>query len=225
MINWFRNARRQPHWVSRSAISAASSERNKPIRASVSVFRLMRVHHSVLGRTAIEAMRRFERPIRMTTGLILFTFATSHLIDHALGIRSIDLMQAASAYLLAPWQSFGGLIILYTCFFAHGLLGFYALYRRRHLRLPASEAWQLGLGLTVPFLLISHVAGIRFGEFDYGREFGYGPILYKFWVVSPGFALPRQLLLLLVVWIHGCIGLRAWLRTKAPDYRLTRVPA
>src|SRR5262249_43859422 len=65
----------------------------------------------------------------------------------------------------------------------------------------------------------------RFGEFDYGREFGYGPILYKFWVVSPGFALPRQLLLLLVVWIHGCIGLRAWLRTKAAYYRVTGVLA
>jgi adenylate cyclase len=38
--------------------------------------------------------------------------------------------------------------------------------------------------------------------------------LNKFWVVAPDIWIPRQLILLLIVWIHGCIGLRAWLRTK-----------
>src|SRR5262249_11271626 len=126
-----------------------------------------------------------------------------------------------SAVLLGPWQTNTGLIVLYSAFLAHGLLGFYALYRRRHLHMPASEAWQLALGLTIPFLLISHAAGIRFGEFQYSRELGYAPILNKFWVVSPDFALPRQLLLLLVLWVHGCIGFRAWLRTKPWDPSLT----
>jgi len=132
-------------------------------------------------------------------------------------------MQAASAVLLAPWQTNTGLIVLYTAFLVHGLLGFYALHRRRHLRMPASEAWQLALGLTIPFLLMSHPVGIRLGEFQYGREIGYLPILNKFWVVSPDFALPRQLLLLLVLWVHGCIGLRAWLRTKPAYHRITGV--
>jgi adenylate cyclase len=169
-------------------------------------------------RKATELAQRFERPVRLMTGLILFAFATSHLINHAFGIRSVDTMQAASAMLLAPWQTNTGLMVLYTAFLLHGLLGFYALYRRRHLRMPASEAWQLALGLTIPFLLMSHAVGIRLGEFQYSRELGYAPILNKFWVVSPDFALPRQLLLLLVLWVHGCIGLRAWLRTK-PWYR------
>jgi len=154
----------------------------------------------------------------MTTGLILFTFATSHLINHAFGIRSVNTMQAVSAVLLAPWQTNAGLIVLYTAFLVHGFLGLYALCRRRHLRMPANEAWQLALGLAIPLLLLSHPIGIRLGEFQYSRELGYAPILNKFWIVSPDFALPRQLLLLLVLWVHGCIGLRAWLRTK-PWYR------
>jgi adenylate cyclase len=70
-------------------------------------------------------------------------------------------------------------------------------------------------------LLLSHPIGIRLGEFQYSHELGYAPILNKFWIVSPDFALPRQLLLLLVLWVHGCIGLRAWLRTKRAYYRLT----
>jgi adenylate cyclase len=130
-------------------------------------------------------------------------------------------MQAASSVLLAPWQTRAGLIVLYSSFLVHGLLGLYALHRRRHLRIPPGEAWQLALGLTIPFLLITHAAGIRFGEFQYARESGYGPVLYKFWVASPDFALPWQLLLLVVAWIHGCIGLRSWLRTKRWYFRLT----
>ena len=130
-------------------------------------------------------------------------------------------MQDASAMLIAPWQTPVGAGVLYSSFLVHALLGLYALYRRRHLRIPAGEAWQLALGLTIPFLLITHAAGIRFGEFQYARESGYGPILYKFWVVSPDFALPWQLLLLVVAWAHGCIGLRSWLRTKRWYFRLT----
>jgi adenylate cyclase len=156
----------------------------------------------------------FERPLRLTTGLILFCYAISHLINHAFGIRSLEAMQAASVVLLAPWQTYPGLILIYTSFFVHGTLGLRALYRRRHLRIPASEVWQLALGLAIPLLLISHAGSLRIGHQVYGLEAGYPKVLYTFWVASPDFALPRQMLLILVVWIHGCIGIRAWLRSK-----------
>jgi hypothetical protein len=79
--------------------------------------------------------------------------------------------------------------------------------------MPASEAFQLATGLAIPLLLIPHAAGIRLGYSIQGMEFGYARLLYQFWVVSPDFALPRQILLLVTIWIHGCIGLRSWLRT------------
>jgi len=108
-----------------------------------------------------------------------------------------------------------GRLVLYSAFLVHIGLGLHALYRRRHLRIPASELWQLALGLAIPLLLIPHAAAIALGEKIYGLEFGYPRVLYEFWVASPDLALPRQYLLLLVVWIHGCIGIRAWLRSKA----------
>jgi adenylate cyclase len=178
----------------------------------------MHVHGSAQIYSAIEGGRRLERPTRLTTGLILFAFATSHLLNHAFGIRSVAAMEAASGTLLAPWQTDPGLFVLYTSFLVHGLLGLYGLHHRRHLRLPASEAWQLGLGLTIPLLLIMHAGGIRIGTSFYGREFGYGRVLYAYWVAEPEFWLAWQLLLLLILWIHGCLGLRAWLRSK-PWYR------
>ncbi len=160
------------------------------------------------------AGRPIERPLRLATGLILFAYATSHLLNHAFGVRSVAAMEAASAFFLAPWQTYLGLLTLYTSFFIHGALGVRALYRRRHLRMPAGEAWQLGLGLAIPLLLIPHAGSVRIGTAAYGMEGGYERLMYHFWVASPDIALPRQLLLLLVVWIHGCIGLQAWLASK-----------
>jgi adenylate cyclase len=166
--------------------------------------------------------RRIERPLRLVTGMILFTYATSHLLNHAFGIRSINAMQAASPVLLEPWQTHLGLTLLYTAFFTHGFLGLYALYRRRHLHMPASEAWQLALGLTIPLLLIPHATGVRIGQSFYGLEFGYARLIYQFWFVAIEDAF-RQLALVLIVWIHGCIGLRAWLASK-PWYRRAAAP-
>jgi adenylate cyclase len=183
----------------------------------------MRVHESAQTHSLLAGARRLERPTRLVTGLILFAFATSHLLNHAFGIRSATVMDAASAFLLAPWQSYYGLVLLYTCFLIHGLLGLYALHRRRHLRIPASEAWQLGLGLTIPFLLIMHAGGIRLSTSLYGQQFGYERVLYTFWVAEADFWLLWQLMLLLVLWIHGCIGLRAWLRSKPWYYHASGV--
>src|SRR5262249_39361873 len=83
------------------------------------------------------------------------------------------------------------------------------------LRIPASEAWQLGLGLAIPLLLIPHAGSVAIGEIAYGLEFSYARIVYQYWVTSWDWGLPRQYLLLLILWIHGCIGIRAWLRSKS----------
>jgi adenylate cyclase len=159
--------------------------------------------------------RPIVRPLRLATGLILFTYATSHLINHAFGIHSVETFQAAGLFLLKPWQTDLGRLILYTAFLVHAGLGLYALYRRRHLHIPAGELWQLALGLSIPLLLIPHAAAIALGNTVYGLEFGYPKVLYEFWVVSPDAVLPRQFVLLVILWIHGCIGIRSWLRSKA----------
>jgi adenylate cyclase len=161
------------------------------------------------------SLRTIERPLRLASGLVLFAYVSSHFLNHAFGMRSINAMQAGTTVLLVPWQTTIGLSVLYTALFMHGFLGLYALYRRRHLRIPPNEAWQLALGLTIPLLLVPHAGSIRIGHSAYGLEFGYARILYQFFVLSPDIALPRQYLMLLVVWIHGCIGLRFWLRSKA----------
>jgi adenylate cyclase len=156
-----------------------------------------------------------ERSIRLSTGLILFTYATTHLINHSFGMISVEAMQSASKVLIDPWRSYPGLVALYGSFILHSMLGLYALYRRRHVRIPRAELWQLVSGFIVPVLLISHATTARLnGDFN-GINLDYQYFLINFFVVAPFALLPRQFVLLFTVWIHGCIGLRMWIRTKA----------
>jgi adenylate cyclase len=112
---------------------------------------------------------------------------------------------------------------LLAAFLTHGSLGFRALYRRRHLRMPLLEAWQLGLGLTIPWLLIPHVSNVRLGYSLYGFDDSYYRIVYQYWLTQPFTGLPRQFILLLAVWIHGCIGIHMAFRFR-PRYARWRRP-
>ena len=160
-----------------------------------------------------------ERSIRLTAGLIMFTYATCHLISHATGLFLLDSIERIGHdIILAPWRTPFGLSLLLAAFLTHLGLGLWALYRRRHLRMPAIEAWQLGLGLTIPLLLAPHVADARLGVLFYGLEDSYFRVLYVFWVLDPLTNLSRQLALLIAVWTHGCIGIHMWLRYR-PWYR------
>ncbi len=157
-----------------------------------------------------------ERNTRLVTGLILFSYAASHFASHAtglLGFRAADAI--GRGILLAPWRTWVGHTAIFGSLFVHGGLGLRALYRRRHLRIPAAEAWQLGLGLSIPFLIIPHAVNVRVGAWLYGLSDTYDRILYQYWLTPPASGLVRQLTLLFVVWVHGCIGLHFWLRSRA----------
>ena len=162
--------------------------------------------------------RRIERPLRLFTGLTLFTFVVTHFIAHAAGLLLLPAMEVARHTLLWVWDTPVGEALLAGSFVTHAGLGLWALYRRRHLRMPAGEAWQLGLGLCIPLLLISHGMTGLFSDDLYGDPLTYPRAIVLYWITAPETLLWRQLLLLAIVWIHGCIGVRGWLMLK-PWYR------
>ena len=155
------------------------------------------------------------RNARLITGLTLFSYAFCHFASHATGLFGLATMDAVGRnVLLAPWQTWVGRCALFGSLLVHGSLGLWALYRRRHLRIPAAEGWQLGLGLLIPVLLIPHATNVRVGHDAFGLDDSYYRILYQYWITPPWTGLARQLCLLFAVWIHGCVGLHFWLRTK-----------
>ena len=153
------------------------------------------------------------RQIRLATGLVLFTYVTLHFANHALGNISVEAMESGLLVQKAIWQSPPGTAILYLSLLTHMSLGFWALYARRHFRWTRLEATQLVLGLSIPFLLADHFIGTRVALSQFGIEKGYAAGIAQ---VLGQLAVPGalQAILLLIVWIHGCLGLHFWLRLK-----------
>jgi adenylate cyclase len=163
-----------------------------------------------------------ESRLRWITGLVLFAFATSHLISHATGLFGLDTLDAVGRrVILAPWRTVAGHAVVFGSLTVHATLGLIALYRRRHLRIPTREAWQLGCGLMIPLLMLPHAINVRIGAAAYGLDESYYRILYQYWLTSPGIGLTRQALLLALVWVHASIGLHFRLRLR-PGYARAR---
>ena len=160
------------------------------------------------------------RRVRLASGLVLFTYVTLHFANHALGNISIDAMEKGLGFQKLLWRSPPGTILLYSALLIHMGLGFWALYERRQFRWTRLEATQLVLGLLIPFLLADHLVGTRVSLSLFGTEKGYAEVLLKFWVHSPIRGI-LQAVLLLIVWIHGSIGVHFWLALK-PGYPRVR---
>ena len=162
------------------------------------------------------APSRFRAPtvrqVRLACGLVLFTYVTLHFLNHALGLISVATMEGGLTLQKLIWQSIPGALVLYAALIIHMSLGFFALYERRQFRLGGLEATQLLLGLTIPFLLADHVFGTRVALSLFGSDKGYAQELYKFGTFPIAGII--QGILLLIVWVHGCIGLHFWLALK-----------
>lgn len=151
------------------------------------------------------------RQVRIASGLILFTYIFSHFANHALGNISFATMEWWLAYHMWWWRSLPGALVLYTAALVHLSLGLWALYQRRHFRFAAAEIAQLVLGLSIPLLIITHLAGVRLNGTLFDREIYYGQAIYSYWVARP-YMEWVQFVLLAVAWTHACIGLYFWLR-------------
>jgi adenylate cyclase len=154
------------------------------------------------------------RQIRLVSGSVLFAYLVSHFLNHALGNISLDALARGVYWHTLFWQSLPVTIVFYTACFVHTGLGIWALYERRQFRWKAIEPLQLVLGLSIPLLILAHVVGIRLGRTLFDHDKLYPQELFLFWIGSPGRLWP-MLAVLVIAWVHGCIGLYFWLRMKA----------
>ena len=94
---------------------------------------------------ALAGSRLPWREIRLVSGLVLATFLLTHFSNHALGLVSIEAMEAGRAWFNRLWRNPVGTVLLYGSVLVHFLLALQALYRRRTLRMPVREAgnWPL----------------------------------------------------------------------------------
>ena len=151
--------------------------------------------------------------LRSATGLVLFAYVLTHLLNHALGLVSLAAQEAGRVWFLALWRTPAGTTALYGSLLIHMTLAFLRLYQRRSLKMPAWEMAQLLFGLAIPPLLVEHILGTRlaFELFDVRDNYFYVQLVI--WTLAPLNGI-MQAAVLLIAWLHGCIGLHFWLRIK-----------
>ncbi|MGE0214016.1 MAG: adenylate/guanylate cyclase domain-containing protein [Parvibaculaceae bacterium] len=149
-----------------------------------------------------------DRRLRIWTGVVLFAFAATHLMNHALGLVSLDVMEAVRDVRTAVTRSLPGTVILAGAALIHLVLGLATFINRRTLRLKPVEAVQLGFGLLIPLLLFRHVIGTRGVHELFGVRDDYEYALFAMWPWEAW----QQLGLIVLVWVHGSIGIHRWLR-------------
>ncbi|WP_074735762.1 adenylate/guanylate cyclase domain-containing protein [Ruegeria halocynthiae] len=147
--------------------------------------------------------------LRIASGLVLFVFAFFHFINIGLGLFHTDLLHGMQDGRKAVSRHAIGGILIYGALLIHMGLALISIARRRTLRMPFSVALQVVLGLLIPLQLISHLVQTRYAHEIFGVNDEMGYIIILMW---PSTAVWMQSLLLLLVWVHGCIGLHMWLR-------------
>ena len=153
------------------------------------------------------------RRLRLITGLVLLAYVASHLVNHTLGLISLDTMEVGRIWFLRVWRSPPGTILFIASLTAHLGLAAWSLYRRRSLVMPWGEAAQLVLGFAIPFLLIGHIIGTKGANQFAGTNDTYAYVLLVHWVIDTSY-IWQQSTGLVVAWVHGCIGVHYWLRLK-----------
>jgi adenylate cyclase len=140
----------------------------------------------------------------MASGLILFTYIGAHLLNHALGLISLDVAEAGMRIATKVWYSVPGTIALYGAAAIHFAMALWAVYERRTFRLPPIELIRIALGFSMPIILIGHAASTRIAYDVFGLSSDYTRVVSNLWATgSQGW----QLGLMAPGWIHGCIGL------------------
>ena len=160
----------------------------------------------------------FIRRLRAVTGVVLFAFAATHLLNHSLGLISVRAMDQVGAWRVEINRSFLGTLILAGSLVVHATLGVAKLAQRRTWRMSRHDAVQLAFGVAIPLLLFKHIIGMRYVYEMFGVTDDYKNALFVLW---PNFAV-TQFALITLVWVHGCIGIhhllrsRSWYRSALP---------
>jgi len=163
----------------------------------------------------------WEREIRMWAGIVLFTFVTMHLLNHALGVLGIATMTAVQEWRVWLWRTWPGTIALYGAAAVHVALALKRIALRRTWRMPIEEGVQIVLGLAIPVLVLEHALGTRYAHSVLGTNDSYLAMLQ---ILYPN-RVAWQTTLVLVAWFHGVIGLHYVFRHRPWFGRVREVGA
>lgn len=163
--------------------------------------------------TQRRSVNAWMRSLRAVTGLYLLGYVTLHLINLSIGLVSLEAMDTARPYLSGIWTGPVLWPVLATALTVHYLLGLWSLYQRPSLSGTSQDVVQALSGLVIIPLLATHALGVG-GLKDANVVVTYEMLNRIFWLSNPGIGL-IQVLVVSIVWVHGCAGLFMGLRARA----------
>ena len=146
------------------------------------------------------------RRSRTISGCILFFYVFTHLLNHSLGLISLDTMEQGRAIFLRFWRHDVLFYVLYGALSIHFLLGVYALARRRSFRMSRKEWIRNSCAILIPFFLASHLSVTLWGSRFLGLNDSYAFMIISTYIFDP-FGYIILGLMLMLVWTHGSIGI------------------
>nr|WP_316653836.1 adenylate/guanylate cyclase domain-containing protein [uncultured Gellertiella sp.] len=164
---------------------------------------------------------KLRKNLQFGSGLIMGWFILGHFTNHALGLVSLEAMEAMREGMEGMWRSAPGTILLYGAILTHFCLALDSLYRRHTLKMPAIELLRLLLGLSLPFLIAVHIVLTRIDYSLSGFDGGYPAVLTH--MAKSRVTILRQSVALVVAWTHFCLGLWYWMRNRN-WYKSARLP-
>jgi adenylate cyclase len=164
--------------------------------------------------------KNWRGTLRLTSALIMLSFVICHLTAHSALLISFDRAEAILKFLMQPWRTWTGTALLTAAVLIHYANALWSVFVRRSLRLSRWEWGQLSFGLCIPALLMFHLVSTRIAEHVMDVTSAYSTVLIVQWLMFPWLG-AVQMLAVLIVWTHACIGIHFWLRTKTwyPEWR------
>jgi adenylate cyclase len=164
-------------------------------------------------RTIVWDFRQWRGRLRLASALVMLAFVICHLTAHCFLLVSFEDAEATRTALMYPWRTWVGTSLLVAAFVVHYSNALWSIYIRRSLRLSRWEWAQVALGLSIPLLLTFHVVATRIAEEVLDVTTYYNTVFIVQWLMFPWLG-ALQMLAVVTVWGHACIGIHYWLRTK-----------
>ena len=161
------------------------------------------------------------RQLRIYTGIILFFYALTHLLNHSVNVISINAADfVRENYFHLIWKNTVAYILLYGSLIIHIILGFYSILTRKSYKITGREWIQIIFPVLALLVLLQHVGGgFILTRFDVDIKYS---LLYALLSSDPNELVAGAVLfslMVLFIWAHGVIGIHGLLKFNFKSYQ------
>ncbi len=167
------------------------------------------------------------RQLRIYTGIFLFAYSITHLLNHSINIISIEAADfVRENYFHLIWKNPVFYFLLYASFIIHIILGFYSILTRKSFKIKTREWLQILFPVLALLVLLQHIAGgFIMTQFEVDIKYSLlFAILSTYQGAEYYMSAIFFTLLIIFIWSHGVIGIHGLLKFNSKFYQKNMFP-